>query len=707
MNAHFFIPPSSFTQSQAQAFGVIDSNNFRLTSLFSVASATKAFSICKGVVLIQPQTGAESTKVNLILRPFIQPISGLNIKYFIYRGLRKSDFFNTANNIIPASGASDFVQKIWADFVDFYENEAQPDFKANMVGYDTNVIGDTLLSDLFFKKSVLSESSGVYNENDSYELPMIEMGKSLGYFAAGECGIDVVLNNGDYIHDFDNSEFILDLNYARANESLINLTGGSTASNNLLKEQIYQFIDITAFYGLFVEEGTIISDNGTGTKSNKNGTAIYNDLLTPFYSKNRWYIYIQSDRTRSYNYYGNYEVLENGTDIKHGILANNLTDQVYGSSGWPILIEEQSQQVTDGKNKLYVQLATDNNLNTILYAQTGRIENAQNNKFSTIENLQQEEDTEGNLSNWTNIIELSTPSITESSITKNIANLSLLIYQGVIYDYVSGQDLDDNNNLEDIFAQPNFFDDVFELIKAQPLLKSDENSTFSKMTSEKLKIVNGFYDGIQNGTSIVQTVTINDQITTDNNNNPVLSRVTYITETVDVLNSPTSMVGSISSDTKSTPSAAGTVVGSSTYILPEPFYYERKLFTDETQTVTGLLLKTTDNTIPNKIVLGMTKEENDSIKELITNSIKNPRLFLIDLFVDGKEFISPEEVVYQKYKAGIVAENTEGKLVLIMPTNDLVVYSIDRFYHFTKTYSDNMPEMEIEFDFSQEQIFEV
>ena len=45
-------------------------------------------------------------------------------------------------------------------------------------------------------------------------------------------------------------------------------------------------------------------------------------------------------------------------------------------------------------------------------------------------------------------------------------------------------------------------------------------------------------------------------------------------------------------------------------------------------------------------------EENNKIKGLITPSsgLKNPRLFLLDLFEDGNELISSENTKYQKYK---------------------------------------------------------
>lgn len=691
MKSHFFITTETFVQSSGQAFGVINENSFRISSLFSLTAPAKAFSICKSIVLIQPQSGAENDKVNLILRPFVQPFSGLNIKYFIYRGLRKSDFFTSGNNITGASGASDFIQKIWTDFNDFYEDDNAPVFTANFIGYDLETPPDTLLSDIFFKESKLVESGNTFVENDSYELPMIDIGKSLGFFASGECGIDVVLEYGNYKHDFDNSEFIFDLAYARTSQAQI-ILAGSELDKKLQKEQISQFIDIAAFYGLFTEEGTVIADDGNGTKTNKTGTAIYSDLLTPFHTKNRWYIYLQSDRTRSYGFYGNYAVsADDDANIKIGITESSINEDIYQMNGWPIWIDETVQQASDGKNKLYLQLITDNNINTVLYAQTGTIENALQNNFSNMENLQQPADEEGNLAIWTNTIELSAPAIAEGAQSKNIAGLSLLIYQGAVYDYIAGQEENENEEIQDVYARPNFFDDVFDLIKAQPLLKTDENTAFSKMTSEKLKLINNYYNGRQMGISTVQTVTIADRIATDDPDNPLLSRVTYITEAVDVLNTPTSLVGSVSSDTKGTSSAGGSVVSSPTYNLPEPFYYERNLFTDTAQTVTGLLLKNTDNSIPNKIILGMSKSENDTLKDLITNGVKNPRLFLIDLFPDGNEFVSPENITYQKYKAGIVAEDENGGLRLFMPETDLFVYSIDRFYHFTKVYSDNMP----------------
>jgi hypothetical protein len=227
-----------------------------------VSTVTKAFSICKGVVLVQPQTGTID-KVNLILRPYKQPFPGLNVKYFIYRGLRKSDFFTTEPAPNITTGTSDFIIKINEYFDAFYTGElkdaagnviSKPLFTAKFIGYDPTISDTKLLSDIFFKNSVIGASS----ETDAFELPMIDMGKSLGRFAEGDCGIDVVLNYGDYKKEFNDGEFVFDLAYARKAEAIITLTGTIEAEKKLQREQITQFIDIAAFYGLYSKDGKII-----------------------------------------------------------------------------------------------------------------------------------------------------------------------------------------------------------------------------------------------------------------------------------------------------------------------------------------------------------------------------------------------------------------------------------------------------------------
>lgn len=68
---------------------------------------------------------------------------------------------------------------------------------------------------------------------------------------------------------------------------------------------------------------------------------------------------------------------------------------------------------------------------------------------------------------------------------------------------------------------------------------------------------------------------------------------------------------------------------------------------------------------------------------------------MIDLFEDGNELVSPEDIIYQKYKVAIVAEDAEGNNKLSQPEETVFVYSIDRRYHFSKEYSQYMPDLDI------------
>lgn len=719
--SHFFIESGGLpAQLSDQGFGPQSETVFNLTSRFSLDDPKKAFSICKGVVLVQPQTG-NPDKVNLILRPYNQPFPGLNIKYFIYRGLQKSDFFtDDAEPLVKKNEGSysDFIDKINIDFNAFHEGRVKkegetttlipvPPFTAKFIGYEKEKEDDATngtlaipLSDFFFKESKFVAAGDTFDEKDDFELPLIDIGKSLGNFAEGLCGIDVVLNYGDYKHDFDNTEFVFDLAYARKPFAEITVDGSTDFIKKLQREQSTQFIDIAAFYGSHAENG-VVTATASGEKMEKKGAAIYNDLLNKFSTKNNWYVYIQSDRTRSYDFYGNYKIGEGSENLKTGLLKDTETNEVpmtavtYSTSGWPVLINNQEQANTVTTNNLYLQFPTDNNNNTAFYGQIGKVANAQKDNFINADGLRLPPDEEGNYGELTSTVQLTTPAIEG----KNITALSLLIYQGKVNTYKIREEEDENGNPIVVNGVANFFDDVFNLIKAQPLLKLGTDQSYSRMTSEKLILINEFYDKKQQGISIAQTVTVNDIIETGIEEKPFVERVTYLTEAADVMNNAVSATGSTTPDTKTTASASGAVTKSKTYELPDPYYYNLKVFTDSTETITGLELKTLDGSTPNKIILGLTKEENEIIKGLISSDMKNPRLFLIDLFEDENELVSPEGIKYQKYRVGVVAENTEGNNKLEEPTNAVFVYSLDRRYHFSKGYSEYMPDLDISIPF--------
>jgi len=678
IQSHFFTEPGSFTQSAAQAFGPVDATKFRLTAAFTMAEEKMAFAICKGVVLIQPQTG--TNKVNLILRPYTQPIAGLNIKYFVYRGLKKSDFVN--GPLLAPSEASAFVDKVRQDFLDFYNGSA-PDLLSSYVGYDedTDDLATRQISDYFFKKSELTETAGTTTETHQFELPMVNRGLALGHFATGACGVDVVLNYGDYRHDFDNGDFNFNLEYARAAEAAIVLSG-TDIQKKLQREQSIQFIDIAAFYGMFASDGKVGATTGTTTVE-KMGLPVYQDLVSLFTTKNNWYIYIQADRGRSYDYYGNYKLSNDSTtNLKKGASETTLIEATYGTEGWPILIDNTPQTPAspdDGKKKMFLQLVTDGNVNTMLYCSSADLENAQQDGFCNADDLKSSE------SKYTKILRLAAPAVDVDGGKGNVTRLTMLYYQGSLYEYKETELVDSDNVTTDVMAKPDFFDDIFDLVRTGPLIDLGTEQAFWQIGSHRLLLVNQYFDGQQQGIMAVHAAMIQDTLETGIADSPQLKRVTYVADTGDIMTAGLSSAKRITSAINTSPSASA---AGGQYSLPVPFKYERKLFKDSF-TITGLYLTTTDNSYPSKLLLGLTADENQLLCDLIDDGTKNPRIFL----VNGGEYRSLEGVTYFKFKVGIVAE-IDGLLRLLMPETPggIPIYSLDRRYHFTKKYSDYMGE---------------
>ncbi len=692
--SHFFAEVNNITQSAAQRFGPVSEDVFRLTAKFTAAAGTKAYSICPGIVAIQPQTGS-TTKVNLILRPYDQPIKGVNIRYFIYRGLNKSDFIDSSGNIIPtASGVSEFIQKINTDFYAFHADETEPpEFEAAFIGYKETLPDlEVPFDHLFFSITQTEEVNGEEVEvpDTAFELPKIDGGKTLGTFATGECGIDVILQYGDFLLD-EPDRFAFDYNYVRAAEATVDL---SAITNEVVrkrrKEQIFQFIDIAAFYGFHCIPGGKVT---VAPATEYDASTIYASVLSPFDTKNTYYLYIQADRERSYDFYGTYRIdAEEPENMLYGIVETTLTARAYETDGWPLIIEETAQDHEEDRNKIFLQLVTDNNPNVVLYGQTACVDNALRNHFSTIEELKQpidEEDPEAVQPLLTTTVILSNAAVEVGSVKKHIAGFGILIYQGVAYKYIAGTELNEEEEEVNVYATPNFFDDVFGNLMAVPLLKGDSDSTFSIINSDRLKLLK--YCHLENQTEIssINTLIINDTITTGKEEQPFFSRVTYMAETIDVITDPISLDPSISTDSKSTTSK---IESRNTFELYDPFYYELTLFTDvNSSTITAPQIKTHGNALPNKIILGISKSENEFIKDLCnSNELINPRLYLLNPPGEDSNQTSIENINYRKYILGIISDDGLEELILFLPEESIVIFSVDQHFFFSTVYSNHL-----------------
>ncbi|WP_261512707.1 hypothetical protein [Chryseobacterium paludis] len=330
--SHFFtellkLAPASGTEG----FGPVNGSpttKYRTTSKVKANNTNdwvKLYAICNGKILIQPQDN-DSSKINIIIKPSENNYSPLKIKYFIYRGINKADYFtgNVLNQ--PAADKPDTLKTMWLAFIALngLSSSVGSIFPLTYI-YDF-AAPSTKLIDNAFQSSLISCSKGDY----------------IGNFK-GEIGLDIVLDHGDYTLENQGSMFNFDLKFARAQEFIFDTDTVSGAVNKKkFKENIHQFIDAAAFWGSHINCGKIKFKDG----SEVSNTDDISKILKTYQTGNKLYIYLRGEDNRSFNYYDSarkiYGFDDNGED--------NKTDD------WPILIKE-----SDADKSLLIEYQIDNN----------------------------------------------------------------------------------------------------------------------------------------------------------------------------------------------------------------------------------------------------------------------------------------------------------------------------------------------------------
>ena len=681
--SYLFIEKKAFSQAQIDKFGMTGNTTFRTTSRISYTG--KIFTICQGQVLIQPNSD-DPTKVNLILKPFTQPIKGLAIKYFIYRGLKASDFFGT-NQTINAnnSSATGFVKHIRDDFQKLYNmlNLTEPTLTAQYIGYPGTgsyaQTTDLLIDDFFFKISQEDAGSTAVNQK-AFELPMIPRGTHLGTIDSGQSiGIDIVLNEGDYTIENDPNPFKLDLNFARLNNHILNSTSGANAfENKLIRESATQFIDIAAFYGLHTHgKGKLhASNNGQNTVLQTNDE-IYG-AIENFATARTTYLYIQGSRQRSYNFYGNYKVNpDNLHNIKIGTDINNLSETIF-EQDWPIQIKENTPS-------LAIQLTTDSKEASALYVKQGLLNQLTNNEdyFIRGKNLLQENVSD---SEFTKPIVFYIP---KNSMGNSIASFIQIIYEGKVMPLVT-QVLSSDPivwYLKDI-------DDIFGLINAKSRIESKSNDELHYLIDQNLLLIDFNNESGGKDIATVTTKKVEDLVLKDDSS--TLKRITYET----LLNNIRQNISAYyqSRTAYQDNSNSGTITYSdkiNNFYRPEsPYYLEKVMYTDlESDVMTGLSLKLEDSTLTSKKLLGITDTENEKLVEIITtHQLNNPKFYFKNELLDENGFYtSVEKIQYKKYNLSIIGETQEGKLTVISPTEKIYVTTTDNAVFASDDYAKWMP----------------
>lgn len=687
--SHFFTDATQLALPVAgnlgtDAFGPVlgaETTKYRTTSIVraSGTNPVKVFAICDGQVLIQPQTG-DDTKVNLILKPS-ESYAPLKIKYFIYRGIRKSDLIGMAGSNAfladhNATDAPDFLKKLWNKFIAFNTSIVDPstgnplpaptEFQSSLIGYDESQSNSTIIEHCFTKKDV---------SNPLYQVPLCSKGEHLGYFV-GEIGLDVVLDFGDYELQNQEELFRLNLNFAKLKNHVFDTStiSSSTATKvKRYKEHIHQFIDIAAFWGSHIECGTIkLHDNPSGIKTNAD---IFNSIVSKYQTKNKIYVYIQGENNRSYNYY----------EATRKIFGFNTSGKLNDTSGWPILIEEivLTTATTTFKEGKGIQL--EYNIDSAIPELERHVIVdiiSPNNVTSNFPLLTRPKNPSGTLPT---VLVDKTPSATilfPVNGTKSCATF-LFIYA----------------NLKQENPLKNYYNQLWPVnLNTNLNLPLNEINLSSWCTYDKSRIVN-LDDVLGLGASIQNKIVFDNGIdqTISGSNPSTKKRRLYIAalkrnsshdEEHDILNIDTQTAG-LSKYTK-TPEE---------YILnlyndPE-FSVFKGSFMDGTTINSVTLFHEKKFTKKNSYFqLGITEEE---YNKLIYDSVTIPSPVVQILPQDSDNvFFHLEEVTsfvhdfIKKFKLGLYYENSTGVMTTLFPTssvNDVFVYTIDGLYFFSKEYS--------------------
>lgn len=668
----------NFTQANNQKFGIVSSGNtsvFRSTSQITGYSG-KIFTICKGQIFVQPNS-ADPDKVNIILKPFLQPINGIAIKYIIYRGLNKQDFFENGK-VKPSDGgnATEFVKHIRAEFKAFYQmlKKEEPEFLADYIGYqadngsipvDQQQKNEDLIDAYFFKSSDFdgeAESAKV-----AFELPIIPEGICLGEITDDTLGIDIILNEGDYTIANDPNPFQLNLSYARASDFILNTGGYSGLQEKLIKESATWFIDIAAFYGLHTQgNGKVHLKPANETLQSTDD--IYN-LIKNFKTKNTTYLYIQSNRQRSYNFYGNYNL--NGKNIKIGTDSENLQEKLFGNNGWSVEVFEN----TSNSETLLLALANNKNyFDKIFYIDVGNPQEKNKDALFVreLKNVSENNDKDYietvsfGINKSAGLIKLLYvgDNIAEPYLTKDPYFLSK--HHNVIRELYSAVNIRKSFNLEDNFIS------IACNKKSFVSLDSFSNLQYSSIINNSLI----FYEGKkQEGEDFSYKLKVlflakkEDTIDSNQTNNRDL-----------IFGTRSSMITNIPKNNEANFQMLK-LYGDTRY----RYYYNE--IKDNTDTIKLLKLKLEDEIDTTYFSIGILKEEYETLMATIPAGASNVKLY-IDEEEQNPLLGTDAKKSYFKYSLGINYEDGNGDLKILFPNEKIYVYGDNIYFFSSKEFAE-------------------
>ena len=402
---HFFIDPSALVEQPEQSsYGPVDDSSYNITATFSLSKNTEIFACQDCMMIVQPYknvtTGIiNNNLVNVILKPKTGP--GI-VQYYIYRGVDKSSFIS-GTDIVDQNSAdkTEFISKFWVNWVNYITDTNQPHLiptPANF-GFDPSLGGGIFLEQIF--NAQIPDVQTVH----------VSEGEWIGRVTAGnEINFEIII---------DTDHLTLDLAYAQKSKHIIDVCEfqipNSTPEDKFIlkaeREKILNYIDPAAFFGLHYNTGIGVSIilGGTKTTVTKEATEIYTEILSKFFTKNRVYLDIRSEKGYSYNYYNNYG--DSNQYVVYRVLGT--THEYIEYEYWPILwLSEFQDTIHDNlHNSLIFKLRIDDNIEPLLFVENEKLLG----EGSTSRFIQEIDLLNGIDNGWTKEIKLLYPNYTDSS----------------------------------------------------------------------------------------------------------------------------------------------------------------------------------------------------------------------------------------------------------------------------------------------------
>jgi hypothetical protein len=340
------------TQLIGDSYGPVNTdttNKYNITSKFDLNDVAKVFA-CVNANMIVQQSVIDDSLVNLILKPCSELKVPIDVDYYVYRGVLKSSLLD-----LNGQNIAQFIDSISNDLIKRIHASQPSDLSCGTLGYDNNDIdGSVNIADIF--------DCLLYPNIDSI---LVKEGEWIGTFSNNhKIGFEVILKT---------NRFKVDLNYVRKGEHIVDVTGLSGFNEKIKREEILNFLDPAALFGShFYKKVDFYGDEQNKkltTTTTPGDNFIYTKLIEKFYSKNRLYLDIRSEKGYSYNFYENYKVSNtdpNNIQIRHQSGSDTLDPQRYQINNWPIVFVE-SEHESGNTNILRLKLRIDDNTKPILY----------------------------------------------------------------------------------------------------------------------------------------------------------------------------------------------------------------------------------------------------------------------------------------------------------------------------------------------------